>query len=328
MTQSKEKFIIYAAGIFVIYFYYGILQEKVTRGKYLIETVDPEGKKNTETHVFTFALTLVGVQCIINYFIAKGAMLVWKQKEDTTAKLYYVSVSVTYLLAMVASNMALQWVSYPTQVVGKSAKPVPVLILGVLLGKKSYPLRKYLFVFIIVTGVVLFMLTDKPGKATGMDEVGFGVGELLLFMSLIMDGLIGAIQERIRAESKPTGLQMMAQQNGWSSLFLIITVVISGEGANFLAFAKLFPQVYFNLLSLGLASAIGQLFLFSMVSEFGPLPLSIVTTTRKFFTVLGSVILFGNVLTIRQWLGAAMVFTGLFLDAYYAKAPHKKNTAK
>ncbi|KAF7283475.1 hypothetical protein GWI33_000558 [Rhynchophorus ferrugineus] len=85
---------------------------------------------------------LFGIQCVLNFIIAHIVLLVWPQIEDKTSKLYYVSVSITYILAMVASNMALQWVPYPTQVVGKSAKPIPVMILGVLLGRKSYPMKK------------------------------------------------------------------------------------------------------------------------------------------------------------------------------------------
>lgn len=76
--------------------------------------------------------------------------------------------------------------------VGKAAKPIPVMILGVILGKKSYALQKYLFVLMIVVGVVLFMYKDKSG---GMQsESTFGLGEILLILSLIMDGLTAAIQ--------------------------------------------------------------------------------------------------------------------------------------
>lgn len=46
------------------------------------------------------------------------------------------------------------------------------------------------------------------------------------------------------------------------------------------------------------------------VVSFGPLTCSIVTTTRKFFTILGSVILFGNVMTSLQWIGTVLVFLG------------------
>lgn len=46
------------------------------------------------------------------------------------------------------------------------------------------------------------------------------------------------------------------------------------------------------------------------VVYFGPLTCSIVTTTRKFFTILGSVILFGNVMSSMQWFGTILVFLG------------------
>ena len=68
-----------------------------------------------------------------------------------------------------------------------------------------------------------------------------------------------------------------------------------------------------------MAGALGQLFILLMVSGYGPLACSVVTTTRKFFTVLCSVILFGNVLTGRQWFGAILVFAGLFADMFYGK---------
>lgn len=78
------------------------------------------------------------------------------------------------------------------QVVAKSAKPIPVMLLGVLLGRKSYPLRKYMFVLLIVIGVVLFMF--KEGKTNSSPLENERMGQLLLIMSLTMDGLIGAVQ--------------------------------------------------------------------------------------------------------------------------------------
>ena len=61
---------------------------------------------------------------------------------------------------MLSSNYALEFVSYPMQVkkeltffslstfnsfkvLGKSVKPVPVMLLGVLVARKRYPLSKY-----------------------------------------------------------------------------------------------------------------------------------------------------------------------------------------
>ena len=129
MLQNRStKLLIYAAGTFACYFYYGVLQEKITRGQY------GEGENKEK---FTCAFALVCFQCVLNYLFAKIILLTLvKQGEDSTRTLYYATSALTYLLAMVCSNMALQFVNYPTQVVAKSGKPIPVMLLGVLLGKK------------------------------------------------------------------------------------------------------------------------------------------------------------------------------------------------
>lgn len=53
---------------------------------------------------------------------------------------------------------------------GKSCKPIPVMVMGAFLGKK-YPLKKYLNVALIVAGVALFMQSGsgagKPGGESG-----------------------------------------------------------------------------------------------------------------------------------------------------------------
>lgn len=43
------------------------------------------------------------------------------------------------------------------------------------------------------------------------------------------------------------------------------------------------------------------------------------TTTRKFFTILASVVFYGNALVSRQWVGVVLVFLGLGLDSLFGK---------
>lgn len=250
--------------------------------------------------------------------------LVKPEKEDKTHFGFYASSALTYLLAMVSSNMALRWVPYPTQVIGKSAKPIPVMLLGVLIGHKSYSIQRYCFVFVIVIGVVLFMMKDVKIDATKTHEQTIGIGEILLILSLSMDGLTGAIQERMRAAHAPSAQHMMVAMNGWSTLMLAVLVTFTGEIFQFIPFASRYPHVLIQLAMLAITGALGQLFIFIMVSSFGPLACSVVTTTRKFFTVLCSVLFFGNPLSSKQWFGAFLVFLGLFADAAFGKKTAKK----
>ena len=68
--NDKTKLVVSAVGIFVCYFYFGIMQEKITRGRYGSE----ENEDGTVGERFTFTLALVAVQCIFNYIFAKGML--------------------------------------------------------------------------------------------------------------------------------------------------------------------------------------------------------------------------------------------------------------
>lgn len=317
--MARLKFLTYAAGIGLSYWYYGILQERITRTKH-----EPGGE------MFTCTLTLVLLQCLFNTVFAKFILkFVFNQGKDRTKPLYYGACSLTYLTAMVSSNMSLRHVNYPTQVVGKSCKPIPILILGVLIGRKSHAMKKYLFVLMIVVGVALFMykkdisltnLARGESLSSPSDILSmFGVGEMLLLLSLAMDGVTGAIQERMKTEHATKSGHMMYYVNLWSSFYLLAATLATGELFTFNEFIRRHPSLINDIALFSSLSAIGQLFIFLTVAEFGPLPCSIVTTTRKFFTVLTSVFLFGNKLSATQWIGTTLVFFGLSLDAAYGK---------
>ncbi|XP_014780800.1 solute carrier family 35 member B1 [Octopus bimaculoides] len=312
-TENKRMLFFCSLGILVCYFFYGILQEKITKGKY------GEGENQEK---FTYTLALVFIQCIINVVASKLSMSVFHSPKDSTPKILYALCSLTYLLAMLASNHSLQHVNYPTQVLGKSVKPIPVMILGVLLARKRYPAAKYLCVLLIVTGVALFLYKDS--KAEDSKPHAFGMGEILLLISLTMDGLTGAIQDRMRAKAPTNAHNMMFFMNAFSVLWLLFGLIFTGEGIEFVSFTSRHPSVLLGIFAFGIASALGQTFIFLTVSKFGPLTCSILTTTRKFFTILTSVIIFQNPLSQRQWIGTIMVFTGLTLDNIYGKQQKQK----
>ena len=65
---------------------------------------------------FTFIISLVLFQCIFNAIVSKGILAVRQSPRDGTPSYMYAFASFTYLFAMLASNYALEFVSYPMQV--------------------------------------------------------------------------------------------------------------------------------------------------------------------------------------------------------------------
>lgn len=68
VLTDKSRLMVASAGIFVSYFIFGMLQEKITRGRY----GDEENDDGTQGERFTFTLALVGVQCLFNWLFVKG----------------------------------------------------------------------------------------------------------------------------------------------------------------------------------------------------------------------------------------------------------------
>lgn len=223
--------------------------------------------------------------------------------------------------------MVLRSLSYPMQVVGKSAKPIPVMVLTAVIGGRRYFIQSYFFVLVIVIGIIVFFL-EKNRMETGENDANhsvqnvdhtFGMGEIFLIVSLSMDGVLGAIQERIRSAHAPTGQQMMLAINSWSTIILSIAVIVTLQISDFAQFIRKYPETIYYIFAMCVAGSIGQTFIFTMVSSFGSLPCTIVTTSRKFFTVIFSVIFYSNPVNNLQWFAIILVFSALLGDAFFGR---------
>ena len=310
---DKLKLLICAVGICASYSVYGYLQEDITKSRY-----------GLDRQRFNFTTSMILIQCVINAIIALVAgVLRPDEAADKTPLHLFAFCALTYIVAMFSSNYSLRFVSYPTQVLGKSCKPIGVLFTSVVFFRRGYSLRKWILVSVIVMGVAAFVWKE-PVSEEASKPTTWGWGEVLLFLSLVMDGLTGSQQDGMRTAHGTGSFRMMLHMNLWSTLYLAIHMVYSGELLTFLHFVRLFPATLYKICLFGVCSAIGQLFIFTTVIHFGPLQCSIITTTRKFFNMLLSIFIFNHALLPRQWLATVVIFVALFLDNLWKE---KKSSA-
>ena len=118
------------------------------------------------------------MQCFVYCLVAFFFMPRGEKATATVPWYYYLLTAGSYTLAMVSSNTALEFVPYPTQVLCKSCKPLPVLFFGVLFAGRRYHWRKFLYITLIVAGMAIFMY--KPKHSGKFDVLNFGKGEILL----------------------------------------------------------------------------------------------------------------------------------------------------
>jgi len=254
--------------------------------------------------------------------------------------LRYLQCSVFITSAAPFGFAALSYISYPAMVLGKSCKLVPVMIMNVLLYRRKFAPYKYLVVFMVTLGITIFMgLGDdkKASKSHGKGDNNLGpspyaniIGIAYLLINLALDGATNSTQDEIFTRHKVTGQQMMFWINIFCTLLTCILSVLplpyipvihpSHDGRSelmgALTFIQTHPSIITPLAQFAITGALGQLFIFETLQHFGSLTLVTITLTRKLFTMLLSVIVYNHKLTKGQWLGAAVVFAGISVEAF------------
>ncbi|PPQ67975.1 hypothetical protein CVT25_000455 [Psilocybe cyanescens] len=255
--------------------------------------------------------------------------------------LRYLQCSVFITSAAPFGFAALSYISYPAMVLGKSCKLVPVMIMNVLLYRRKFAPHKYLVVLMVTTGITIFMGMGNDKKKTKSHGNGNGNGQAqtpyanligisYLLINLALDGATNSTQDEIFTRHKVTGQQMMFWINIFCTILTSILSVLplpyipvihpSDDGQSELIGALTFisehPSIIMPLAQFALTGALGQLFIFETLQHFGSLTLVTITLTRKLFTMLLSVIVYNHTLTLGQWLGAAVVFAGISVEAF------------
>lgn len=289
-----------AAGIYGAFLYYGSLQEDV------FDFQDADGKR------FSQVWLLQAIEAAANVVVGFGGMKVTGRTVGLPLKLFAMS-GTTQVAAKACMSLSLAvGLSFPVATLAKSAKMAPVMVGGILIGGKRYPLRQYLQVAAIIAGTVMVSMTGK--KKGGRPSSAMGV--VYICLSLMCDGLTGGVQDRLKAKSKEAGLKvkpydMMFWSNFFMFLVAICVALVLGELFSGIPYVLANPAIMSKIMVFAACSAIGQSFIFFVVAEFGALKCATVTTTRKIFSVLLSIFTKGHSLSAVGWGGICLGSAGI-----------------
>lgn len=295
---------------------------------------------------FTHQQSLLLVQCAFNCTVAFMCVYLWDADGRNVRLLLrrdklveQAGIGFSYVAAMLLSNMALSYIAYFEQVLAKSSKPIFVLLVSRCAGVRSFTVWKYAVVLSITLGAALFMYKPSSALAEGdapppttapalvvLDPELLWWGRALVLVSLVLDGVTAMQQDRLAQShvahtaaseaERPSSLSLMFYVNFWASVYLAVSSVISAELFDAIRLVSAHSNLAFFVCAFGTTSCLGQLFVFSTIRHHGALMCSMVTTTRKFSTVLLSVALFAHPLTALQLCGIVLLFGALFVDIY------------
>lgn len=257
--------------------------------------------------LFQYVIALV-ISLSINFIIdmVQGS-------EFQTVSLGELYIGVLNNFTMLASNYALGFVDYPTQALVKSSKILPVMFFGIFRKTYNYKLYKYICAFMITVGLIVFNLAKYGSKIDGLSISAMGM--LLLLVSLFFDGLLGTQSDiEKKKRNKPSAFHLMVANNIMGILTSIViiygTYLLSGENL----MHEITPSNFYSLIIIGVSSTMGQVFIYITIARFDCFLLSVVNTSRKFFSILFSIIWFQHKIGYMHWVGIIIVIGALIVD--------------
>ncbi|KAF0719902.1 Aste57867_699 [Aphanomyces stellatus] len=277
---------------------------------------------------------LMFICCVIYAILSYVGKVLARELVDTAPWYVFALLSFTTFSSTFLSTYSLRYISFIVRVLGKTCKPVPIMAIGLLLGKR-YPLRKYVSVVLVTVGAILFFVyqskkhvphhgTDGQVHPAAPSYAAFGA--LLVMASLFFDGATGALEEKFMTEYQMGPFTMMHKINVISAALAVMLIVATSQGASLVHVVENLT-VSRDLLLLGLFGGFGQMFIFLMISRFGALMTSVAGTARKILTICLSIAYFGHVLTAMQYAGLAIAVSGMCVNLLRGSSQSSKPPA-
>ncbi|KNG77309.1 UDP-galactose transporter [Plasmodium falciparum IGH-CR14] len=305
-------------GIYFFFIIFGYYQEKL-----------PQLGRGSDR--FYYNIFLICVLCLSNSLCSLSAIFFKSRlnNENVMSSLkknvdkYFIKqimlISITYSIAMIATNYSLSHVNFPTQVLVKSGKMIPIVVGGYFFFGKKYPYYDYISVFLITSSLVLFnLLRTKSSKE--VHQTTFGI--LLLCISLLCDGLTGPRQDKLLSKYNVDSVNLMFYVNIFAFIFNLLASLII-EGNKPYIFLQKYTTSYYYILAFSVSGTLGQFFVFYSLRVYGSLYTSLFTTLRKALSTVVSVYLFGHVLKPLQWICIGVIFSTLIVQSYLKKQSKK-----
>ncbi|XP_027906686.1 UDP-galactose/UDP-glucose transporter 4-like isoform X2 [Vigna unguiculata] len=236
----------------------------------------------------------------------------------------YVKLSAVLMGSHGLTKGSLAFLNYPAQIMFKSTKVLPVMMMGSFIPglRRKYPVHEYVSAVLLVIGLIMFTLADAQTSPN------FSlIGVLMISGALIMDSFLGNLQEAIfTLNPQTTQMEMLFCSTLVGLPLLIPPMLFTGELFQAWTSCSQHLYVYGVLVFEAMATFIGQVSVLSLIALFGAATTAMITTARKAVTLLLSYLIFTKPMTEQHATGLLLIAMGICLKIFLDDKSNKKTS--
>ncbi len=256
-------------------------------------------------------LCFAGFAAFERYFIHNEPIL---SHHAEYSKHFIVSVAMTAARGL--TNVSLQYLNYPTQVIFKSMKLITVMVGSLFIQKKRFSLAEYASALTLVLSACLFSLGDIDTTPNFSS-----LGIFIVSLSLVFDAVHSNTQETLLKIHKSSNSEMMLFTNLFSAIAAFLIVLGTNEFQPALQYCREYPFVYGLFVVRALVIYFGVLFFLLLIRSSGVVTATAVTTVRKILSILMSFVFFPKAWTQKYALGLFVFAISVGISLWDSKRP-------
>ncbi|CAL8071861.1 unnamed protein product [Calicophoron daubneyi] len=309
-------------GLQLSYVMWGLMQERIMTRSY-------DGEMFKDSQFLVFCNRFMTILMVIPVHFLFPEVTVNPLKAGIRAPFFEFSFSsISNILSSWCQYEALKHITFPTQVLSKACKIIPVMIMGRFIQHRTYTAVDYLTSVLVSSGLSLFLLSDPTGQEKMSQErkIEAFSGTFLVICYLALDSLTSNLQDRMFKAYLLSPLQVMVGTNFWSVVLTLFPLLQQNGLFPSLRFAVDHTEFAMNVLISATCSAVGQLFIFLTIAHFGPAVFVLIMTLRMGLSILLSCVLFSHPISAAGIVGILIVFCALFVRVYWRSFSRTKNT--
>uniref|UniRef100_H0YVX3 Adenosine 3'-phospho 5'-phosphosulfate transporter 2 n=1 Tax=Taeniopygia guttata TaxID=59729 RepID=H0YVX3_TAEGU len=275
--SKPAQFFICVSGVFMFYLIYGYLQELI----FSVEGFKP----------FGWYLTLVQFG-FYSIFGLIELQLIQDKRRRIPGKTYMIIAFLT-VGTMGLSNTSLGYLNYPTQVIFKCCKLIPVMIGGVFIQGKRYNIVDVSAALCMSLGLIWFTLADST-VAPNFNLTGV----VLISLALCADAVIGNVQEKAMKLHNGSNSEMVLYSYSIGFVYILFGLTCTSGLSPAVTFCSKHPvQTYGYAFLFSLTGYFGISFVLALIKIFGALLAVTGTCGQAYWLSLVYFLMF----TVRIW---------------------------
>uniref|UniRef100_A0A0N5BWK5 Adenosine 3'-phospho 5'-phosphosulfate transporter 2 n=1 Tax=Strongyloides papillosus TaxID=174720 RepID=A0A0N5BWK5_STREA len=289
------QFVVLCGGVMFFYLIYAYVQE------YMFKI---EGMKSLGWYI-----TLIQF-----FFYSMFSYIERKMKKEKGKKIprkKYLEIAFYTVTTIGLSNAATGYLNYPTLVIFKCCKLIPVLIGGILIQKKKYGCLDISAAFLMSLGLIIFFLADTK-VAPNFDPTGY----IMICGALIADAVIGNVQEKEMKKYGASNSEVVFYSYTFGFIYILLYEIFTMEIYYAFIFLLDYPSQYILIIIFSTVGYLGINIVLTLVRTTGALMAVTVTTLRKAVTIVFSFIFFTKPFTIDYVYGGLIVLIAIYINLY------------